>query len=288
VDSSGDDAHRVYFGGKKDCVHISVPKESTDTIANLNNLLYDERCVLGEHVMQPGKGTITMLKTALSFVLRLPLFSSRITSFELTDKSTITCEKGIEIPLSTYYIAKAGKTWYESKFKARLSNPGKHDQYRQAIRALQTIPSTDIERLIKEYIQEGRIFMKNMKGHQQQESLVHILRDLAKNRSTMMGVLKVIVSDYDCLITEYWLHRYISDMINIEISQRAWSIPVSAIKDDVITGVKIESMPSRRMYGGGFDNDEDSDVEEAFYPYGKGYDSRFIGNSSDEDESDND
>jgi hypothetical protein len=106
--------YRIKFGGKHECINISVYKD--DTNANLNGLSYDERCNKTSNLI-PGDGTINMLKCALKFAHTL--YPQHMHGILLNDHSSITCAENIKIPLFYYYMTKHGKTWYQSKFNAQ-------------------------------------------------------------------------------------------------------------------------------------------------------------------------
>lgn len=100
------------------CILLTYSKDSK--IIKLNHIDYYKNCAKDKDLLR-GTGTQEMLQTALKVVIKM---FPDITRVILNDVSNFECN-GDDILLSIYYILLYGETWYESKFKAKLTDINK-------------------------------------------------------------------------------------------------------------------------------------------------------------------
>jgi hypothetical protein len=110
-----------FDGIKKTCVFFSVYWDDNEKLyPNLEGVSFDAKCSFDDKFqLQRKSGTILMLKCALKFLLALyPM----IKGIMFKDQSVLKCLGDVRINLSSFYIAKYGRTWYQSKFDAEPLN----------------------------------------------------------------------------------------------------------------------------------------------------------------------
>lgn len=251
MDSVGVDAWRIYFGGKKDCVTIYVQKNTAIQIATLSGVNYNEHCVDGGiSEILPRGYTAMMVKTALSFVLKK---FKHINTFELIDASYIECAKRITVPLNTLYIAKTGKTWYESKFGAYIDNERQREQYHAAIKRLNALSIDDLPNLIENFVKRYRMQMLKMNDRLFQ-SLLDTLTSKAAKHTKMRGLLGEMSSTLDCLAMDKWLDAYLHSIHKFDFNNTLWIIPKSTITA-IDMDIHIDRRKKRIIMDGGYGGD---------------------------------
>jgi hypothetical protein len=243
MDSVGVDAWRIYFGGKKDCVTIYVQKNTS--ICGVapphqrihRNIIFNEHCIDGYTVM--------MVKTALSFVLTK---FKHINAFELIDASYIEC-----VPLNTLYIAKTGKTWYESKFGAYIDNERQREKYHEGIKRLHALPIDDLPNLVENFVKRYRIQMLKMNDRLFQ-SLLDTLTSKATKHTKMRGLLQEMTSTLDCLAMDKWLAAYLHSIHKFDFNNTLWIIPKSTVTA-IDMDIHIDRRKKRIIMDGGCGDD---------------------------------
>jgi hypothetical protein len=250
IDDEGVDAWRIFFGGRKDCVTIYVQKDTSIHIATLGGVNYNEHCVEGASEILPRGYTIMMVKTALSFVMKK---FKHVDAFEFIDANSIVCARKVRIPLNTFYIAKTGKTWYESKFGAYIENKRHWEEYRQAIKRLNSITIDDLPNLIENYVKRYRKQMLKMNDRLFQ-SLIDTLETEAKKHSRIIDLIRYIVTNHDCLVADKWLDAYMHDVYKWNFDNTLWIIPRAAIDAVDTLDIKVDKVKKRvLMDGGGYE-----------------------------------
>lgn len=110
---------RVWYGGrKKNCVQYSIYwDEEEGKYPHLEGISYNENCTLNSDLnLEKKTGTIRLVKSSIQFIASL---YPTIQGVLFKDTSMMKCLGNVRIPLSEFYIAKHGETWYQSKFKAK-------------------------------------------------------------------------------------------------------------------------------------------------------------------------
>lgn len=114
--------YEVFIGGEelKGCIIISINRVEYDNpdsrIEAFLNVTYNERCNITNDLSK-GKGTITLMRTAISFVFTY----FKIDKFILKDASEFKCGR-IHISLPALYILKYGVSWYQKHINAHIYN----------------------------------------------------------------------------------------------------------------------------------------------------------------------
>lgn len=270
--------YKIRMGKQKECIYISVYDDEDD--AYINSFRTDELCgeIMSEeerlallHIrskslnskniknvnisqvesqvqgLLPGFGTISLFKAACMVVFRL---FPKVTSISFKDTSKIISKinSSISVSLSTLYIVKHGETWYENKFGAVAMN----SEYREKL-------SVGIKNLLEEKLpKDFDNFFENHitpkpRGAYMRQIPIKILKQELKKMYPISGNLrdfvKKIIDEYDCLMLEGWLEKYVcskigwneiheSWMITREITstwnQRSWEFRIIETKNNVV------------------------------------------------------
>lgn len=212
-----DELHKVFVGGKKKCVVISVYPD--DPVPNLDAVSFDEQCNEQGDLLR-GRGTVDIVKSAMAFVKQLYGFNR----FQLTDKSHITCRKKVQVSLIHFYLAKYQKTWYEDKFNAiPLTIADYKDKVKRLRQTLRTKPEWD-----------------NFSEEHQVPSNMKAALGKLYNECDNLGIFfKTIANDYDCYLFKDWLGIFIDkEMGNVYATK--WVIQ----SVDTVNVEKIQQLPS--------------------------------------------
>lgn len=131
--------YEFYFGDATNrhgpCIHIDVDTE-TPTVASLANVMYSPRCNLMQN-MAKGNGTVRMLQTALSVVLKaIPT----IQKVNFNDVSSYDCS-GKNVWMPYYHLVVHGNTWYEKHFGATLARKKGRERLEKAKDMLKSAPA---------------------------------------------------------------------------------------------------------------------------------------------------
>lgn len=238
--------HKVYFGGKRLCVSISVYLDmDEDNHPNIDTLSYNEKCNIEENLAQ-GKGSLHLLKSAMYFVMKTYPQHNKC-CFELIDKSYITCtspnNRFINIPLSYYYIMKHGGTWYEKKLGA--TKKYEYDAYKQNVRhMLQHMKQAETKVTFDIFADKYKVplFMRES------------LRGIYDSHLTLMSFIHDLLHNYDCYVLKDWFKNMIQSFVHVYGD--SWHIPYNAslfssLQEYVV--IEIEK-PNGIMFGGDVEN----------------------------------
>lgn len=221
---------RIYIGNKKACIVLSIDKETY--IPNLDTLEFDEeKCTLNEIKLEPSKGTILMLKTALKFLcIKFP----NIKKITLTDNSFIECFTNVRVKLYDVYLAKYGLTWYESKFNVVPDIISKKKiEYYDYLNELNNILESPIVIDYNEFMEKYMIPIKvnNMKK-------LHSIYNTSKSWRDFITKLS---NEFDCIVFDKWLSYFMVKIgrNKLEISDIQYLIERNTI-DEWDVNIKIE------------------------------------------------
>jgi hypothetical protein len=191
------DFDRVFFGAKRKCVVIDFLHDETEH-PHIAGVSFDENCSIQGDLLR-GVGTLHMLSSCMQFVLE-HYKPYKIKGFTLCDTAVIECKKSFELSLAKYYLAFYGKTWYESKLRARP------DRQEEALKFTQE--KDEFGKAIK---------MKPVYNNLMRYASVKIKTDLQEHfdkAATMHEFLKTVRQlDKDCSMYRQWLEEYVDQYI---------------------------------------------------------------------------
>jgi hypothetical protein len=256
---------RITIGYKEKCVIIIV--YTNDPLAHIEGVSYKDTCAMNELSMKgldPGVGTVKMVKTALLFSLQL---YPHVEGFTFKDASIIECNHNKHIKLTYFYLMKHGKTWYQAKFDA-------HPIRLQHAKLLSTTNldnpiDISFEQFYADHISSYQRFMRMSKTE-----VFDALKQSYINSKTYREFLMKVDDERDCIVFQLWFDAYMADICAYQFSEALWVIDKSTVmtwdfpvriqttnvkpfvKNDNHLGVIIEGR-SQLTLGG-------------FFPYGMG------------------
>jgi hypothetical protein len=198
--------HKVYFGGNKKCVIISVYFDGTHP--NIDGFGYDEICNT-DGTLERGKGTVDLLLSAMSFVRK----KYKSTQFEFKDKSFVECDNKIRVPLMYLHIVKYGKTWYEDKFKAF---PIDFPLYKSKVQAL--------KKKLKSYPPWDEICTRYEVPRVFQQALGKMYASF----TDIGSFIETLAKNYDCYLLRVWLEKLVNESMERNIHNSSWIIELHA------------------------------------------------------------
>jgi hypothetical protein len=221
--------YRVIIGGDKGCVFFSVYKDEPDSYSpNLDGLAFDEnKCTIGEIKLEPNVGTVRMLKASIVFLCQL---FPQIKNVLFKDASLMNCYKNIKINLYDFYIAKYGKTWYESKFNAiPESDPYTYYNFLNEINVIMNSP---IDKPWEEFY--NKYILTNQVVNKHKDFLEIIYNNVNSLREFIINVH--VSSDgkrRDCMIFDVWLSKLMIDVgrKKLQLNNRLFKIERKNIDD---------------------------------------------------------
>ncbi len=217
--------HKVFFGGQKKCIVISIYFDETHP--NLDAYSYHEKCNI-EGTLTHGEGTIHMLKAAMQFVRTMYRQIAHL-PFQMIDLSNIPCATG-KISLPHYYMAHHGKTWYEAKFKAQPEQGA--ERYH-----------SDVQSFLQSLREPLRNNFRTFKNDYAIPSThVVTLKDLYEKSSTIKELLRYCKA-YDCDIYKKWLERVVEEHVP-GIRGKSWLIPPTSGSSTSISILELKDMPA--------------------------------------------
>ena len=214
--------HKVFIGGKKKCVVISVYFDGTHP--NIDTFAYDPKCDV-HATLQRGKGSVDLLQSAMLFVKRLYKHST----FELIDQSHVTCAKGYQIPLVHLHIVKYFKTWYEDKLGAiPVQLPTYQTDMRNLRSYMKTYPSFD------DFANKCGMSPVQKSG----------LAELYNQCKTVQEFIKKITSEYDCYLCKGWVSKLVQEFMSVYGS--SWLLRCNTSR--VLQVSKVRSPPTDAFF----------------------------------------
>ena len=214
---------------EKPCLSLTIPTaESIEirryenyNIAGLSNIesLYD--CVIGMSYNNYKKHSFG--KELLTWVIGyIKTKFPHIKFIELTDESAIPCNREIkdELDLLSYSIALYGKTWYELKFNAIISNKEKYDIYRREVDSYIFSKMVDwdtfsLNKIDNQYARDALT---------ENEEIYKSMYETSKSYPEFFKKVSIHVGNNKCKFFKGWLRNFIESYVNIS---KRWSIPIS-------------------------------------------------------------
>lgn len=230
--------HKVFFGGKKKCIVISVYQDGTHP--NIDTLSTSRFCDT-QGSLQPGTGTIAMIKAAVAFVHSVYPYLKGC-DFEFIDKSYVDCMSGYRQQLPSLYMVHHGKTWYEAKFQAFPAD--KKEEYENH--------KDKLQKHLKTPLPTWTDFLKTYtisKLHQK------ILHPWFIQSATWIEFIQRLKSEgFDCYVYKDWLNSFVSNHIP-GLYGKSWKI---SSRDMPLPGIEIQKLSSKPsdMFGGSEDSDD--------------------------------
>jgi hypothetical protein len=213
---------RITLGWKEKCVMITVYHD--DTMAHLEGVSYKELCGFNMEInthLEPGKGTIKMLKAAFKFAAQQ---FPHVIGFTLTDTSSVTCDHGIKIPLYYFSLAKYGKTWYQRNLDATPQRTS----YVQSIANMNTTFNGPKQTSFSEFWKEH--IAPNSKKIRIRESLLReTLENIYDTSTTLREFIHRLDSQFDCIIFDEWLADLVEAHCTIPFNQAKWVVHVNTV-----------------------------------------------------------
>jgi hypothetical protein len=208
------------------CVHIIINKRKN--IGLLELVQHHEKCSFFE-TLKDGNETVDLVKNSLFFAANL---YPDVSKFELIDNSFITCKNGKRISLADLHFVKYGKTWYENKFGAILTNQKKNTVNLTKSGILKNLNSKieiPLEDFITEYHNED--FFDNQKN-------INIIKKIYNSNITLKEYLNYFFKNkYDCRYYQYIFSKF----IGTPLQGLEWIIEKNTIKNYGMIPIIIET-----------------------------------------------
>jgi hypothetical protein len=222
--------HTYKLGGiYEDCVHISYKyKDNLPVQVIIPHLLYEPECAV-DSFFEKGSGTESMIKTAIRYAFNdVP----SLPNFEFDDDSHIDCvEKDMgKIPprkpqkpmnLAYFYIAYYGKTWYESRFNAKMVNASKYAKYRESLRFL-TDPSKKLD---------FPSFLEIIGYALDSTDKISYIEKCYEKATTYREFFENIPRSKRCEILAGWLNSFMKYYIGSTFNDKGWYINIYTMDD---------------------------------------------------------
>lgn len=237
--------YHIQFGGKEKCIDITVYKNEPK--AWLTGLRHDKLCVMNETLPEGNSGTVLMVCAAILFTIHNYPY---VSSLEFLDKSQLKCKLKTKIPLDSYYFAKHGKTWYESKFGARPA----YEPYIRSMEMLNVFLDSSAEKAkyAFESFYKERVFVHVKKHYEDMKHISYDAKDkyigqlkqimcpLFNETSTFREFIKKIDESHpqNCIIYFGWLNTFLTQAGNIPFQGMNWIIDKSCVPKNSVIKVK--------------------------------------------------
>ena len=241
--------HTYKIGGDyEDCINISyIYKNNKPFEAKIPHLLYEPECAVGSF-LEKGSGTEIMIRTAILYAYN---DVKSIPFFKFDDDSHIDCvEKNMiktpprkptkPVNLAFFYIAYHGKTWYESKFNAKMVDPEKYRKYKNSLSFLRD-PSKK-----PPFIEFLQIIGSSLESTEK----IHILEGYYNRALTYRDFFENIPKTRRCEILYEWLTTFMRHYIGSTFSDKEWYIDVNNMNNlnDVQSGGSLSRSVKYRIF----------------------------------------
>lgn len=207
------DGFEILVGGNKlqGCITLILKRVDRH---NRNSLVectlgvnYNEYCNITNDLSR-GIGTITLMKTAISFMF----VYFKVDKFILKDKSTIHCYGSEKISLPALYILKHGESWYNKHINARIYNKKMLTNIEKYKRFVASKPSW--EDLYNTYILPD--FKDSQRDTKTDELVKQILHDTWLRTSTYRDfILELTSNDDNCKLLDEWFNKVFDDNVDV-------------------------------------------------------------------------
>lgn len=215
----------------KPCLSLTIPtSESINlrryekiNIAYLSNIesLYD--CVIGMSYNNFKKHSFgkELLNWTIGYIkTKFP----HIEFLELTDESAIPCNRETNdiLDLLSYNIALYGKTWYELKFNAIITNKEKYDIYQREVESYISSKMVDwdtfsLNKMNNQYVREALI---------ENEDIYKTMYETSKSYPDFFKKVSTHLGNNKCKFFKGWLQDFIESYVSIS---KRWTIPIRSI-----------------------------------------------------------
>lgn len=206
--------YTLFIGGcKKRC--ITITKFIDNDNAHIEGITYDTLCNISKD-MKRSSGTIDMIKTALTFLIRI---FPKIRTVSFVDKSEIYCKNNAHVYLASYHFLKYGKTWYEDKFDAIPEESCDRKVYNRFKKNIGKYTTSSFKEFCSLYLEKNirnkSAIMRTIRPHYDTNDLIF---------------LKRIQENEDCSVFYVWLYEYMqSKMKGAKLYQMFWNIKADTI-----------------------------------------------------------
>lgn len=232
---------KIYFGGKRNCVVLSVYFDNQNP--NLDALGYSEDCNITSN-LECQVGTKHMVLCAFAFVKKMYGKRANVSEvFELKDASFIKCANKYHMPLSHYSLMHYNKAWYERVFDASPSDNNR----------VEYITKVESWKKLKKTKPDMSPFFKGIRSDLQLK-LVTKLYDQATSLDDFFKKLK----SGDCIVYRDWSEKFVNAHFNspsgLTIMGLEWIINASMLETPEIAIHKIGNTKPSDMFihtGGG-------------------------------------
>jgi hypothetical protein len=227
-------SHTFKIGGTyDDCIGISYTYNNNNPVsAKIGFVQYEPECSVDNN-LEKGGGTAIMLKTIIQYAFK-KVPSVHIFSFE--DMSHIDCvEKDLSKPpprkpvrpLSLAYLSITynSATWYEKHFDAKMTDPTKYREYRDALDFLAN-KSAKVD------------FISFLQFAKPPEDQIEYLKGLYEKTDTYRAFFNAIPFKDRCEILRPWLKTFIEHKLGSKYSAYGWEIDALSPKVKSISGGK--------------------------------------------------
>ena len=228
-------------GDYKDCINISYKYSSGKPIsASIPHLLSEPECTIGSDLKR-GSGTEQMIKESIKYAYNdipsLSIFTfddnSHIDCIEKLRESTPPRKLKKPLSLSLFSIAYYGKTWYELRFNAQMTDKNKYNTYRDALQFL-TNPQSKVS------------FMKFLEISRPQADLIQYLEPIYIASSTYREFFENIPRDKRCDILYGWLSTFMMHYLGTSFTDKGWEIDARAMSK--ISNIKRGGYTRKRKH----------------------------------------
>ena len=211
---------KIRFGGRTDCIDISIyTTEEDKDYPNIDAIGYDKNCVIDESNagLLPGTGTVIMVKTALQFVKML---YPNIKHFLFKDLSNIYCHGGTNFPLSTLYIAKYGRTWYQTHFDAEPTLKKDKIEIQRVHHYLNKNIKLEYDTFYSTFIKPHLRYMKKIKTNQ----IYEVFKESYDENKTYLNFFYQLAEHGDCVMLQEWLPAFIASICSVRFPFVEWKM----------------------------------------------------------------
>lgn len=208
-------------GDYSNCVNISYKYSNNAPISvSIPHLLSEPECTIGSN-LERGSGTEKMIKEAIKYayndVPSLPIFTfddnSHIDCIEKSRNNTPPRKLKKPLSLSMFSIAYYGKTWYELRFNASMTDSNRYTEYRKRVSFL-TEPHAKAP------------FIKFLEIARPKEDTIPYLENIYNKSSTYREFFETIPKEKRCNVLYGWLTTFIMHYLSNTYTDKGWQIDV--------------------------------------------------------------
>jgi hypothetical protein len=197
------------------CITISIldverigPNSMIEAFLNVE---YNERCNITNDLSR-GEGTITLLRTAISFAFTY----FKIDKFIFKDISNFVCLPDQHISLPALYLLKHGQSWYQKHIHSRIF-------HELTLNNIENYKAFVMKKQDWDFLYQTYISQKLMVGESQsREQIVAVLHDAwSRTNNYKEFILDVISDDSQCIYLMDWFNEIFDDVVDKYIYRNA-------------------------------------------------------------------